>query len=64
MLIKNDRIMIGDFGISKILSHSVDMAVTSVGTPYYLSPEICSGEKYDYKSDLWMVGCVLYELIT
>lgn len=56
--------MIGDFGISKILSNTSDMAKTSLGTPYYLSPEICAGQKYDFKSDMWMVGCILYELLT
>lgn len=35
-----------------------------MGTPFYLSPEVVLGQKYDYKSDIWMLGCVLYELIT
>ena len=33
-----------------------------MGTPQYLSPEICRQQKYDYKSDIWSLGCVLYEL--
>ena len=40
----------------------MDYAKTSLGTPYFLSPEICSGEKYNFKTDIWMLGCVLYEL--
>ena len=56
--------MIGDFGISKILSCSTELAKTSLGTPYYLSPEICAGQPYDYKSDMWMIGCILYEIVT
>jgi NIMA (never in mitosis gene a)-related kinase len=40
------------------------MANTSLGTPYYLSPEVCLGQPYDTKSDMWMVGCCLYELVT
>jgi len=42
----------------------MDYAKTSLGTPYFLSPEICSGEKYNFKTDIWMMGCVLYELTT
>jgi NIMA (never in mitosis gene a)-related kinase len=57
-------VKIGDFGISKILRSSQDFAKTSVGTPYYLSPEICQGRVYDTKSDVWSVGCILYEICT
>ena len=62
MLSKNDNIKIGDFGISKMLENTFDMAKTATGTPYYLSPEVCLGQKYDHKSDMWMLGCILYEL--
>jgi NIMA (never in mitosis gene a)-related kinase 1/4/5 len=40
------------------------MAHTIVGTPYYLSPELCEEKPYNHKSDIWSLGCVLYELIT
>jgi len=40
----------------------MDYTSTSLGTPYFLSPEICTGEKYNCKSDIWMLGCVLFEL--
>ena len=33
-----------------------------MGTPYYLSPEICRGHSYDQKSDIWSLGCILYEM--
>lgn len=33
-----------------------------VGTPYYLSPEVCENLPYTFKSDIWAVGCVIYEL--
>ena len=55
-------IKIADFGIAKRLQES--MAETAIGTPYYLSPEVCSGALYDYKTDMWALGCVLYELLT
>ncbi len=57
-------IKLGDFGISKLLEHSFDYSKTPLGTPYFLSPEICSGSKYNFKIDMWMLGCVLYELTT
>lgn len=57
-------VKIGDFGISKQLNSTQDKAMTLVGTPYYLSPEVCKNEPYTYKADIWALGCVLYELCT
>nr|KAJ3422715.1 Serine/threonine-protein kinase Nek8 [Polyrhizophydium stewartii] len=53
---------IGDFGISKIMSAETK-AETVVGTPAYISPELCEGKPYNEKSDIWALGCVLYEII-
>lgn len=53
---------IADFGIAKVLKGSHGFAQTLVGTPYYLSPEICQRQQYACPSDVWAVGCVLYEL--
>ena len=55
---------IGDFGVSKVLENTGQLARTAVGTPYYLSPEICENKPYNNKSDVWSLGCVLYELCT
>lgn len=55
-------VKLGDFGISRILEATHEAAVTIVGTPYYMSPEVCRSEPYNWKSDIWALGCVLYEL--
>ena len=61
-LTKNGDIKIGDFGICRVLSKSDELASTSVGTPYYIAPEVCRGEPYNYKADVWSLGCIIYEL--
>lgn len=43
-------------------STPTQLAATAVGTPYYLSPEICQNKRYNQKSDIWSLGCVLYEM--
>ncbi|XP_069104709.1 LOW QUALITY PROTEIN: uncharacterized protein [Argopecten irradians] len=55
-------IKLGDFGIARILRDSGDHALTTIGTPFYLSPEICQRKPYNHKSDMWAAGCVLYEM--
>ena len=55
---------IGDLGVAKSLKNTNDLGVTLVGTPFYLSPELCDRRPYDAKSDVWSLGVVLYELLT
>ncbi|KAK9809093.1 hypothetical protein WJX72_009300 [[Myrmecia] bisecta] len=55
---------LGDFGVSKVLNSTYQLAGTAVGTPYYLSPEICQNRSYNAKTDIWSLGCILYEMIT
>ena len=61
---KDNVVKLGDFGISKELSASINFTTTGLGTPYYISPEICKGEKYNHKSDIWAFGCLIYEMLT
>ena len=62
MLLTEDGICkLSDLGISRIVD---EQQKTLCGTPYYVSPEIASGLDYDYNSDIWSLGIVLYEIIT
>ena len=60
---KNGIVKLGDFGIAKCLNLTLDKAKTVVGTPYYLSPEIVQNKPYNFKSDIWSLGIILYEMV-
>ena len=60
---QGNDVRVGDLGVAKILNQTF-FAKTFIGTPYYLSPEICEDKPYDDKSDVWALGCILYELCT
>ena len=53
---------IGDLNVSKVAQKG--LGYTQTGTPYYASPEVWNEQPYDNKSDIWSLGCVLYEMIT
>ncbi|RLN73087.1 hypothetical protein BBJ28_00003783, partial [Nothophytophthora sp. Chile5] len=55
-------VKVGDLGLGRHLSENTMEAHSKVGTPLYMSPEVLRGEGYDWKSDVWSMGCILYEL--
>lgn len=55
-------VKVGDLGLGRHLSEDTMEAHSKVGTPLYMSPEVLRGDGYDWKSDVWSLGCILYEL--
>ena len=55
-------VKIGDLGLGRLLSTRSSHARTGVGTPLYFSPEMCEERPYNEKSDVWALGCLIYEL--
>jgi len=62
--LSNLTVKLGDFGLARVLHDQSVFAQTHVGTPYYMSPEQVQYESYDEKSDIWSLGCILYEMGT
>ena len=59
---KDGSVKLGDLNVSKV-AH-MGLAYTQTGTPYYASPEVWQDKPYDSKSDIWSLGCVVYEMAT
>ena len=65
ILVFNDNLVkITDFGVSKLLENNNLLANTSIGTPYYMSPELVNGTPYNYSVDFWAFGCLIYKMLT
>lgn len=60
----DDSVMLGDFGVSRVLDSPTDLAHTCVGTPFYMCPELVRRHRYSNKADMWALGIVVYELTT
>ena len=63
-LTATNQVKLGDFGIARVLENTMDKAQTVAGTPYFMSPEVCENKPYGPESDMWALGCILYELCT
>ena len=61
MLTKDKKVKLADLGVSKTMSADV-LQLECVGTPLYLAPELVKQQPYDFKADIWALGCVLYTL--
>eukprot|EP00347_Sterkiella_histriomuscorum_P020114 403339050 len=58
----NDNLKLGDLGLGRDFTSQTMEAYSRVGTPLYMSPEVLQGSGYDFKSDVWSLGCITYEL--
>ena len=63
-LASNGSVLLGDLGLGRAFSSQTYEALSKVGTPLYMSPEVLDGRGYEWKSDVWSLGCLLYELAT
>lgn len=64
IFLQKGNVKVGDFGISKQLDSSNQLCQTIIGTPAYFPPEFWLQRKYNWKVDIWGLGCILYELLT
>ena len=63
-LMRDETVKLGDFGVHAVVQHLSSRVSSPAGTFPYYSPEMCRGERYGEKADVWALGCVVYELTT
>ncbi|KAL5013144.1 hypothetical protein ScPMuIL_007414 [Solemya velum] len=65
-LTERKTIKIGDLGVARLLEDPKCRSILTVGigTPYYMSPELMNGQEYNKQTDVWSMGCTLYEMAT
>jgi serine/threonine protein kinase len=57
------QLRVADFGFARSMEESTQMLTSVLGTPYYMAPELLARKQYDYRSDLWSFGAILYEML-
>lgn len=62
LLMGDGRLKLGDLGLGRYLGNDSVLAFSQVGTPLYMSPEVLRGDGHDFASDVWSLGCLLYEI--
>ncbi|GMI47519.1 hypothetical protein TrCOL_g13161 [Triparma columacea] len=62
LIMSSGRVKLGDLGLGRYLDHESVLAFSQVGTPLYMSPEVLRGEGHEFASDVWSLGCLLYEM--
>jgi serine/threonine protein kinase len=61
---KDMNVKLADFGTSQQLTKNYHFVHECMGTLFYISPEVCKGEPFNTKTDIWALGCILYEMCT
>ena len=64
MILKDGSVKVADFGIARISSAQNTLTREALGSVHYISPEQAKGGKVDYRSDLYSLGVVMYEMLT
>ena len=59
-----NNVKLGDFGLAKRISNEANFEMTKLNDAYYLSPEQLQNEVFTEKTDIWSLGCLLYQLTT
>ena len=62
LLTKDGRVKLGDLGVSRLVTGMDVLRNSRVGTPLFLAPELVRQEVYDFKVDIWALGCVIYTI--
>ena len=63
VFVKKGKIKIADFGFAIDASKCEQKFTYNVGSPYYMPPESLKQNRYSYKSDIWALGVIAYELV-